>query len=396
MYSYQYTGNARSAEEKRLILFLRINFLLLILAGYFNQEIGGFNLRGYLWILALLYAVAVVIRNRKFSFPIFLFIPLILYFFLELLVNYDYIGLQATGMIFSPFVFGMALSGFHYQHIKISSVLRVFWQFTNIFMVVGITYSLITEGDLSAASSAALGMTITILAAIAISSYITYDRIQFLLKYVVLILFQIFAVTRMAIAMTLILLPLSFLRVKASWRILSTLAFIGILLAVFYSKSFQRKTFFSGQGSFNEVSFSNENFQTSGRSGLYLMIQADIGKDQWFGKGPGQDYYFLKERNIPLTEFHNDYLTLIYDYGIVGMVLFLSTYLILFFMTYRLHRTITQPELRILSSTALILFLVYFGFSYTDNILKYNLFFTNIHFAIIGLLFGCTERSSRT
>jgi hypothetical protein len=389
-----YQGSVKTSEERRLSLFLKINFIFLLIAGYFNQQIGGFNLQGYIWIVALLYAVFVAIRNKRSPFPIKVLIPLLIYLFIRLVVSYSYIGLQSTAMILSPFIFGLAVSGFNYRLINVYRILKLFWQFTNVFILFSISFSIVTSGGLTAASSAALGMTITILAAISIGSYILYNRISFLVKFFILVSLQILAVTRMAIAMTLILLPLSFLRVKPSWRFGSSGAFLILLLVVFYSKPFQRKTFFSGQGSFQEISFANENFQTSGRSSLYNLVDADIGKDKLFGKGPGSDFFFLKKLDLKLTEFHNNYLTITYNYGIVGLVIFISTYIILFFMLYKLHRKLVSPALRVFSSSCLILFLVYFGFSYTDNILKYNLFFTNIHFAMIGLIYGWVNSSS--
>jgi hypothetical protein len=352
------------------------------------MDIGGFNLRGYVWIVTLAYAVFVLIRNGNYHFPIKVLIPLIIYLVLELLLNYNVIGLQATGMILSPFVFGMATSGFNYSRIHPERVVKVFWRFSLVFILIGTISSLVTKGNLNFIGSAALGMTITIFAAIAISSFITYHRYYFLYLYLIFIAIQVLAVTRMAIAMTLILLPLSFLRVRLSHRVLTFVAFLGIMLLVFYSESFQRKTFFSGEGSFRDISWQNKDFQTSGRSGLFVMITDNIGDDNILGKGPGSDYFFLKKVGFDLTEFHNDYLTLIYNYGIVGLIFFIVSYFILFVLLLRLHRKLSNPAILIISASSLILFLIYFGFSYTDNILKYNIFFTNIHFSMVGLVFG--------
>jgi hypothetical protein len=53
-----------------------------------------------------------------------------------------------------------------------------------------------------------------------------------------------------------------------------------------------------------------------------------------------------------------------------------------------MHRKITDYDLHILTASILVTFVTFGGFLYSDNVIRYNIYFTNIHFTLMGMVFG--------
>ena len=69
-----------------------------------------------------------------------------------------------------------------------------------------------------------------------------------------------------------------------------------------------------------------EDLATSGRRYMAEILLIEIAKQPWWGHGANSsEELVLKLSNGQLTHPHNDWLRLLYDYGVVGTVLFLLT-----------------------------------------------------------------------
>ena len=91
-------------------------------------------------------------------------------------------------------------------------------------------------------------------------------------------------------------------------------------------------------------------------------------------------------------EAHNDYLSVRYNYGWVGLSFLLIGIGITFFILFKMSRTLKDPVFQFLSLSTLTLFIGFLMFMYSDNILKYTIWFPNYFFALIGICFSMYKK----
>lgn len=373
-----------------MVRFLNINLYLIFAASFLSFRVAGFSFQGYIWVFALLYAIYTFANNRRNRMPLVYILPWAIYLVLHLLFNFSFLGLQSTIMMLSPIFIGIAVSGFDYSEITATDILGVFRKFTTVFIVFSFTFWILKFGRFGFMTNAALVMTANILAAVAISDFYTYYKVKDLVKFGLLLLIPVLAVTRMAIFMSLLLIPLSFIRIRPQVRILTILVSIFIGSAVFFSVPVQEKMFYTGEGTIKDLSWGNKNFRSSGRSMINDILLSDMKSfNRYIGKGPREDVKLLKRKlNFPAIETHNDYLSTRYNYGYLGLGLFIAYNLYYFWAIFRMHRKITDYDLHILTASILVTFVTFGGFLYSDNVIRYNIYFTNIHFTLMGMVFG--------
>jgi O-antigen ligase len=199
-------------------------------------------------------------------------------------------------------------------------------------------------------------------------------------------------VTRAGIFSFLALLMLNFAEKNWYRRVGFILLGIPIAILIFYSSAFQQKTFFSGKGTIEDITinyYTNEAINSTGRITWYRALEQGLIENPLWGNGPRSDNLAFQQFGFEKGEGHNDYLTVRFNYGWIGLSILLLGFLLQFLHLYKIrNKFIRNLDVYTIWASTMALFFCFFTFMYSDNILKYTIFFPNIFFAMIGILYG--------
>ncbi|ASQ89951.1 hypothetical protein CHL67_02565 [Prosthecochloris sp. GSB1] len=366
---------------------------------FIPEGFGGFNMTGLSWMGMLLLCCLFFLLEvgRKKTFPVGFWAPWLLYIVLYLVVDFSLPGLQLTLQYLLPFGIGIIASGFTYDREKLH------WLFRQLLIVSMIVVSLFYYGHLFRGGwtpyTSSGPMLLSILAALSVGIFFMTWKIRFLLLYLVCFSVPILDVTRMGLAVFVVILVLHFANRKLLSKIAIGFAGAAMALAVFYSDAFQEKTFYGGQGSLSDLSINyydeDSAMNTSGRTTFYKYYEPGLKASPIWGNGPRADMYLLKAvwGGEGISEAHNDYLSIQYNYGIVGVVFFAAGIALTFFSLYFKSRKEREPYRFLVVTSAMILIIGLLMFMYSDNILKYTIFFPNIFFALLGAAFAGFDKN---
>lgn len=381
-----------TSEEKRCLNFYKINIALVILSFLLPFKIAGFTIIGYSWLLFLLFSILTLLRNKTIHFPVVYYIPWSLYLFFYLFVDFSFLGLQTTLQYICPIIAAMAASGLTYNEKTLMRLLYYFKFFAWLLFLVELVLPQFNFGFVKYyTGNAALVMTTTLLITIIGAEFFIFRKAKNLIYLGFLILIPYIGLTRMALLMTLAVLPLNFVPMRLTSRAILVIAIIVIGGLFFYSPRVQQKMFFSGTGTLSDLGWENADFYSGGRTFIYQTLDEGFKQEPLWGMGPRSDLAALVEAGLDIREVHNDYLSVRYDYGWVGLGLLLTAFLLQIISLIRLNRKKVTRLVKIYSASALTLFIPFFGFMYTDNILKYTIFYSTIHFSIMGMIYSLSR-----
>jgi O-antigen ligase len=153
----------------------------------------------------------------------------------------------------------------------------------------------------------------------------------------------------------------------------------------------QKKMFYSGQGTIEDVKFGNPDFFTAGRSHLWDHMIEEIKIRPIWGHGANaSEEFVLSVTWGTLVHPHNDWLRLLYDYGLVGVCIFVICMVMQ--VVHLLKRTPRAfGESLVLLYAGASSFLPFVLLMFTDNIILYAAFFGNLQFTIIGLAYAAQK-----
>jgi hypothetical protein len=216
---------------------------------------------------------------------------------------------------------------------------------------------------------------------------------KYLLMIAIIILVPVIDVTRMGVVAMSLMFALHFANRNIFKKLLYIILGVILLYMVFNMSSFQEKTFYSGEGSLNQLSFNyydNQSINTSGRSTWRKVLDPGLQAAPIWGNGPRADNVVLSRiTGLKSGEAHNDYLSVRYNYGYIGLFLLLFGFIGSFLSLLRLiYKYWSILYLRLLSTSSLTLFFSFLLFMYSDNILKYTIYFPNYFFALIGIVYS--------
>jgi hypothetical protein len=368
-------------------LFPYLPFILTFMPG----QIGGFNLVGWSWITMLFVSLLYLPIVPSFSFPLKFWLPWLFYIIISLITDFSFLGLQLTLQYALPVLVGMVASGLSFTEDDLIWMFKLFIRVCLIiFLMFLIGYFFRGGYGPSAASTSMLfSVAISILACL----WFISRSGRFLAMIIFLFMASVIQVTRMGIAASAVIFIVHFandsLRTKVRYGILG----VAILYLVFTSKGFQEKTFYGSEGKLSDLTFNyyeNKKIRSSGRLSWRKALQPGLEAQPVWGNGPRAD-------NIPLTkitgrkaaEAHNDFLSVRYNYGYVGLSLLLAGFVMNFISVFKIFRSNkNNSAVFILSSVVLTLFISFLMFMYSDNILKYTIYFPNYFFLIIGMIYS--------
>jgi len=360
-------------------------------------QIAGFNWTGIAWIIMLLVTGLTLPNLKNVTFPLWSWLPWIVYLIGALAVNFSFLGLQLTLQYLLPVAIGIVTSKITYSATELQKLFKWLVRLSGIIVLL-FAYGYLFRGGYTA-TSATTPMLLSLTASLLLGIYFLTKQPKFLLFFGVLFLPAVIDVTRMGIIAFLAIFVFHFANRSITKKIGYSL--IGLLLGivVFNTEGFQKKTFGENRGQLDDLSvnyYENGRFNNNGRDTWKLALAPGLAAAPVWGNGPRADYKQIMDiSDQKMKEAHNDYLSVRYNYGYVGLISLLFGFGITFLLLYRSIRNTDKAIVRLLITSTLTLFIPFWMFMYSDNILKYTIHFPDLFFAMVGITFSIRKNGLR-
>ena len=382
--------------SSRLPLIVWVSLATTLLAfAYAGSEFAFYSIGGFAWVIALAFAAMITVaRANRITFPIGIWLPWII-----IVVGYgitsNYANLQRSTMLICPIVVGIGASTSRITDEDLSIFLVVIRVLSVIMIaiIVFLTGLLITGVLPGSTGFAPQAISTLLLSALFISGY-SYGNVKDIFWYRAIASIPIIALTRGPMIVTGLSLPLSFSPIKLQTRMIffGVVAIAGLIL--FFSPRVQKKFFYSGEGTIEDLQ-DERKVSTSGRRRMAELLVVEIARRPVFGHGANaSEEFILNYSRGQLTHPHNDWLRFLYDYGLVGTTVFSLTLLIQIASLLRGARRSTGAT-QILFSAGASSFLSFVLIMFTDNIVLYAAYFGNLQFTMLGLAYAADHRARR-
>ena len=359
-----------------------------------GEAIMGYQASGVAWFIPLVWSLLTLsIRFPRIKFPIVLWVPWTVVVLWYLSVS-DFPALQRSVQVLCPIAIGMAASTYKMREEEQRAFLNII-DYLAIALIVIVLFKtgLLLSGQLPEVTGLAPEVMTGITISAIFAAMYSFGRKRYLLWWCIMSAIPIVAVTRTAIVVTGLTLPLTFGPLKFRKRILFLLAVSIIGLALFYSPRVQGKMFYSGRGNISDVL--SDDFKTTGRYYMWEYFWNEISKEPWYGYGAGAGEIYTRQITRGQLGYpHNDWLLTIYDYGVFGTSIYVLTLIVAVVDAYRRSRS-TSGTTQMLFMAGGAIYLSYAMMMYTDNIMVYASFFGNLHFLILGVAYGSLEKQER-
>lgn len=174
--------------------------------------------------------------------------------------------------------------------------------------------------------------------------------------------------SRTAFFVAAILIPLSMLLASGRGRIVKVLAaaipayYVMYLIVTTWAPL--RDRFLEGDGAYN---FGGVSLNTSGRTVLWEMTVASWQEAFWTGHGPGSSSAMISAQFDNISHPHNEYLRMLNDFGLIGLLLFAVGLISLIVSTWRRSVQLGHP----IHKAATLSLIGVAAVSLTDNVLVY-------------------------
>ncbi len=382
-------GNRKEENRTSMIVWLVLVFTWIACVG--GPGFFGYQLSGISWFVPLLAAVFLLIpRVGLVRFPVFIWIPWALFVLGQWYFS-EYPSLQRTVQMLSPLVFGAVISTYEVNEYQLKKFLGMVKNLSVAFIIlVLLKIGIPLTANLSrAAALAPEVMTVLLLCTVFGTEYLMGSK-KALFWWGVLATVPVVALTRTAIVVTGLTIPLNFAPMKIKKRIL-WLVVISILgVIIFHMPRVQSKMFKEGEGEMSDVL--NKNFSDSGRFHMWDVMRAGVSQKPWFGHGTGAGEALVRKITLGISGYpHNDWLLTEYDFGKVGVVFYaLALFLSAVHALRRARDAEETTRTLFLAGASSLIF--YAMMMYTDNIMVYVSFFGNLQFTILGLAYAASHR----
>lgn len=363
---------------------------------FLPQQILGFNWTGIAWVLILLVSIPSLLRIANASFPIRFWLPWIVYLFGYIVYQFSFTGLQLTLQYTLPILVGMVMGTFTYTPSRLE------WMFRQFFKLIALVYGLFVYYTVLygfTPAMAATPMLFSVMGAVLLGLFFIRKKTSFLIGFFLLMLMPVTNLTRMGILVFLAVYLLHLANRSIRGRILVGMVGLIMAVAIFNLPAFQEKTFYYGSGGIADLSldyYDNMELNSSGRRSWLLALEQGLQQSPVWGNGPRADNERLRMvTGLSSGEAHNDYLSVRYNYGYVGLGLLLFGFAGTFLTLYKGYRRYKEPYYQIVVTSSLTLFAAFGLFMYSDNILKYTIYFPFYFFALIGIASSMYQQAFR-
>ena len=380
--------------SSRLPLIVWVVVLTTLLAcTYAGTEFLFYSVGGFAWVIALAFAIMIiVVRFNRVTFRVRIWLP-----WIAAIVGYsivsDYQNMQRTIMLICPIIVGIAASTARIDDEQLSNFILLMRVVTIALIgIIVILAGMLLTGVLPESTAfAPQAITTLLLSALFISSY-SYGNAKDIFWYLAAASVPIVALTRGPMIVTGLSLPFTFSPLKFQVRIIMLIIITLVSIGLFFTPRVQKKFFYSGQGSFEDLQ-DERKANTSGRQRMAELLALEIVRKPILGHGANaSESFILNYSRGQLTHPHNDWLRFLYDYGIVGTLLFALTIIAQIRHLLRRARH-ASGSTQILFSAGASSFLSFAIMMFTDNIVLYAAFFGNLQFVMLGLAYAA-ERNA--
>jgi O-antigen ligase len=378
-----------SAHQDKIPFLVWIVVISTLLADMGGEGILGYQFAALGWLIPLVFSLWSLARGLGgFSFPFWIWLPWCCFVFIFTAISDEPNAIQRSIMMLCPLVVGMAISKAQIGKDALVALRKLMLYMTiGLIMLVAFKTGIIFTGVLPMLTGlAAEVMTASMLCNYFAARYVFGDR-KGLRWWTILAAIPVIAVTRTAIAVNGLTLPLTFAPLATLKRVIILFLIIIIGIGIFYSPRVQKKMFFSGRGTLVDVKWENQDFVTTGRSYMWSKMWEKIDEQPLLGSGANASESFISKLTRGLKHPHNDWLRLLFDFGYVGVVIFALTLLMQILHAYRLARR-TVGDVSMLFYAGASSFLSFIIFMFKDNIILYAAFFGNLQFMILGLAYA--------
>jgi hypothetical protein len=367
---------------------------LLFIFPFLPSTIAGFNITGWAWLLMWFgvcgYYMATSQAERRF--PMGFWIPWISFLVLYVALDYSVAGLQLTLQYLLPIFVGYVASGFEYSRERLH---RIFWMFFKFsLLIVGLFF----WGYLFRMKYVPMGaltpMLLSITAILIAGMYFMTGKVRYLFLYGFFFLIPALGVNRMAALVYLLVFALHFANKQILLRVFAISVTVAVAIFVFNTQGFQEKTFNEGKGRLSDLSLNyyegGENMNTSGRAGFMKYYEKGLEAAPLLGNGPRSDVDLLRNvfGSTAAIEVCNDYIAVRYSYGYIGLALLVFGLGATFISVFVRFQQEQNPYMRLVQSSALMMLIGFAMFMYSDNILKYTVFYPDLMFAVLGIVYA--------
>lgn len=342
-------------------------------------------------MIMLIVTVLNLFNTRSLNFPVWFWLPWSLYIIIYLIMDFSLLGLQLTFQYTLPILIGIVASGLSCKEEDLHWLFRWFMILTGLIYAFFLYANVFGSGYTPGMSTMPMlfSISISLLAAL----FFITRREKYIFYLILLFIAPVVELTRTGIIATAAVFILHFANESLKNKILFGALGVSAFLIVFHSQPFQEKTFYSGQGTLSDMTsnyYDNPDIRSSGRISWKNALEPGLKAEPVWGNGPRADYaYLTKITKNRGGEAHNDYLSVRFNYGYVGLALlmfgFIASFISLFILSKRYK---DNWYLWLISTSSLTLFFAFLMFMYTDNILKYTIYFPNYFFAIIGIVYS--------
>jgi hypothetical protein len=375
--------------------------IVAILADTPGIDIAGFHITGWMWlsyafvgIFLLLFEKAVHQADR-FAFPIVPWSIWYGYVWLSLIWTQQ-LGrgqIQQATQVSMPLLVGVIASVFVRTKKQLDLLFRTYCY----ALLPGIVILLLAKShnlplndmnnpDDPLGTMAPFGMMVALIGSIYLVRF--WHRLPLALLGWGIGLFLTFASGARTVTATMILLPMLNPAIKKMrTRVFMAVAVSTLGLGLFYTPWFQHRFFYTGAGSLSDI-FGGE-FDTSGRFDAWPWYWDEAWKHPVFGSGVGSVATISKFAwgDGDTVQVHNDYLAIFFEFGLLGLAIFVSVFTWQMAALWRGMRR-SEGVLRDAFAVGVMGLIVLALNACTDNPLGYNLWFMDPLFVLIGAAYG--------
>jgi O-antigen ligase len=383
-------------HKSRRLPFLVWIVMILTLISSIGGQVFEYNIAGLGWLIPLMISILIILQNPgKIQFPIKIWMPWICLLCIYAILAQAPHALQRSVIMLCPFIVGTAVSKTRIEEDDLKRLSELFRYIgMGFYMIILFKTGIVVTGMLPARTALAAGaMTGTIFCSLFVTNYV-FGKKRELGWWAAFAAIPYIALTRTGMVAAGLSLPLSFAPMKLMKRVFFSLLIISIAMSLFYTERVQKKMFFSGKGTIEEIHPGNPDFATHGRTIIWEAMNKGIREKPYFGHGANASETFLSGLFAGVIHPHNDWLRLLYEYGYFGTGIFaLSLIMQLFHILKRAKNS--EGELRILFYTGASTILSFILFMFSDNVILYAAFFGNLQFTIIGIAYAAYAQTGQ-
>jgi len=359
--------------------------------------VGGFQYTGFIWAFMLAVGLLLIALNRQpISFPWKLWCPWFGYVFLSLTwggIRWRY-SLQDPAQMIAPLVVGMVASFAIRTEFQLESLMR---GFKRCLLFVALVFAAFWYGPGAPYQEFGRGYSVRPAAVtLAFIGCLFVGRMHrsavgSALGWAACSAIAILSGSRTATLVILVLWLVTPLYRRLTSRMLLSAVMCLAALGLFYSPIFQDRFFQSGHGTITELIHGD--FSGSGRfEALWPAVWEAAQEKLVFGAGAGEAGRFAENNGLPDPTPLSGYLDVIFDYGLVGLLILICIVLKQMHVLHKLLRR-DSPVTWALAAAYLGFFALLI-FAWSEDIWFHGVNFLNPLFAITGAAIGVTVNTN--